>query len=632
MTIIQHNLVKLFAAFISMMLVLFSYYPGLTGSFMLDDLSSLPSLFTTMDSCGWWCGVMSGSTGPTGRPISLMTFAMQIGQWPFEPQAFKLVNILIHMANSVLVILIFSKILKQLAITRHAMLVAIFAGTLWAIWPLQVSSVLYVVQRMVLLSSFFVLCGVLFYLQFRARFADDWSLSYFRWFCFCAGLATFGLLGLFSKESAVLLVVYLLVLELCLFKSVSEKANDLKVFRSVCLYLPFVGLIAYLCVRTFPQAEWLYLAREFTLEERVLTQGRVMMEYLQSLLLPKASSLGLYHDDFTKSEGMFSPISTFVSWVFILATVLIACFLRRRKPLFSLAVLWFFGGHVLESTILPLELYFEHRNYLPVALLTLLIVVYAFKLIGKASKRYVQFTFSGVLVIYVAALIGLTFSQASLWGDPFRYGVVQAHEHSGSIRARTLLVDVYSKLGKVDLAYEETLKMKRDFPKTSGVIVSDVEFACFDERYTLEPVAGVVKKLEQAKFGFGALVVVGSALEEKGEGKCEAVSTEYLLEILQALKRNPVYKRKLHLIKGYEVIALSRLGQHEQAIQVYETMTLLPEHWSRYMGALATIGRLEEAIDVADRGLKVLRSKPQYEQFYKDIERLRLVVLNELDG
>jgi hypothetical protein len=39
---------------------------------------------------------------------------------------------------------------------------------------------------------------------------------------------------------------------------------------------------------------------------------------------------------------------------------------RRRYPLAALAVLWYLAGHLLESTVLPIELYFEHRNYLPV--------------------------------------------------------------------------------------------------------------------------------------------------------------------------------------------------------------------------------------------------------------------------
>ncbi len=42
-----------------------------------------------------------------------------------------------------------------------------------------------------------------------------------------------------------------------------------------------------------------------------------------------------------------------------------AFLLRRRYPLLLLAVLFFLVGHSMESTLIPLEMVYEHRNYLP---------------------------------------------------------------------------------------------------------------------------------------------------------------------------------------------------------------------------------------------------------------------------
>ena len=156
------------------------YWPGLTGVFMLDDFSSLPTLYTTIENCGLWCGTMSGSTGPTGRPISLLTFALQADFWP-DPYSFKLFNVFIHMANAALVFLILRLILKRLNPSLPYFYIALFSAVLWAVWPLQVSSVLYAIQRMVLLSSFFVLLGVLFYLFFRIRLEADWKGEFNKW-------------------------------------------------------------------------------------------------------------------------------------------------------------------------------------------------------------------------------------------------------------------------------------------------------------------------------------------------------------------------------------------------------------------------------------------------------------------
>lgn len=596
---------------------------------MLDDISSLGSLFDSVKFCGFECGVMSGSAGPTGRPVSLLTFALQAQDWPENPYAFKHLNVLIHVFNAALVVFIFTKTLRHLSYSFAPLYLSIMAGLLWAIWPLQISSVLYVVQRMVLLSSSFVLLSILFYLHFRPRLADDWKATPAKWLAFCIVLAALGLIALLAKESAVLLVVYLLLIELFLFKPLLVDSLAQRVFRRVCLYLPFGVLVAYISYHTFSQVEWLYLAREFTLGERVLSEGRVLLSYLQSLFFPKASALGLYHDAFPKSEGLFAPMSTALSWLSILVMLVAAIFFRKKYVLLSLAILWFFGGHLLEGTILPLELYFEHRNYLPIAMLSLLCVVGASHVVRSASKNYVKYTFVSILAVYLVMLFTVTWSQSSLWGDPVRYGVVQATEHPESIRARSLVVDVYSRLGEVEMAYQETVKMKRDFPRVAGVLVGDVEFACYDPVYTLEPIEELVEKLKGAKFGFGAMVTIGETLAEKAQGKCEAVSVEYLLKMTYALKANPLFKRKLHLLKSYEVSSLTLLGDYEKAIKVYETMSLLPEHWPRYISLLASLDRIDEAIEVAEQGANALKSQVQYDVYYQDILRLKGILLEE---
>lgn len=630
-----------FRILVVLFVLLFLYFvflPGLAGNFMLDDYSSLPILFSNIESCGVWCGVLSGSTGPTGRPISLLSFALQASFWP-DAYWFKVVNLVLHLINTFLLFLVFQCLLRRLNPTLPTFYIALVSACLWSVWPLQISSVLYVIQRMVLLSSFFVLSAIVFYLFCRVRLENEWFGQFSKWFFMCLGLAVLGVSAVYSKESGVLLLVYISVIEGLFFRkkltntsSLRNKEKDIYVifFRYGGLAFPLCVFLLYLLIKYIGDAEYLYMTREFTLEERVMTQGRVMVDYLQSLFFPRPSQLGLYHDSYTISKSLFQPISTSVSWLLILFLLGTAYFARRNYILLSAAIFWFFGGHLLESTVVSLELYFEHRNYLPVALLTLALVCGAYQLFMKLSSQLVRAVFFTVVSLYCLMVVSLTFSQVGLWGDELEYGLVQAHEHPESVRARSLSVDVYNKLGHVDIAYLEFQKMQKDFPDISGMIVGDVEFACYDEKYPLAPLNEVVPKLKSAKYGYGAMVTINETLREISNGECKNVTLEYLYELNNALKFNPPYSRKMHVLLKNEVIILTMLNKLDEAVNVYSKMNLGPEHWPRYISLLARLGRLNEALMVANEAVEVLKKQPQYSFYYKDVIRFKEILESDL--
>ena len=81
--------------------------------------------------------------------------------------------------------------------------------------------------------------------------------------------------------------------------------------------------------------------------------------------LPNLSRFGLYHDDFVISRGLFQPIGTLLAIGGLAASVAVSWLLRIKAPIISFGIAWFLLGHSLESTIFPLELMHEHRNYLP---------------------------------------------------------------------------------------------------------------------------------------------------------------------------------------------------------------------------------------------------------------------------
>src|SRR6185312_1105300 len=96
---------------------------------------------------------------------------------------------------------------------------------------------------------------------------------------------------------------------------------------------------------------------------RLLSEARIVAEYIRWTLLPTPDALSFYHDNFRVSQGLLQPWTTLASIVFLSALVTLMLWLRKRQPLAALGIALFFGCQLLTGTILPLELIYEHRNY-----------------------------------------------------------------------------------------------------------------------------------------------------------------------------------------------------------------------------------------------------------------------------
>jgi tetratricopeptide (TPR) repeat protein len=126
-----------------------------------------------------------------------------------------------------------------------------------------------------------------------------------------------------------------------------------------------------------------YHNRPFSMGERVLTQPRVLLFYVSQLFYPMPQRLSIDHD-VTVSTGLLAPWTTLPALLLVLGLIILAVWRMRRNPLVAWGLLFFFLNHAIEAGILPLELLFEHRNYLP----SLFIFVPAAALLYKALQYY----------------------------------------------------------------------------------------------------------------------------------------------------------------------------------------------------------------------------------------------------
>lgn len=521
------------------------YWPGLQSAFLFDDLPNLKTLenlhapVTLSQLVGY---AVTNVSGPLGRPLPMLTFALQGGEWPADPAAFKRVNLLLHLTNACLLLWLWLR-LGRLAQAPWLRLqaVALFAVTAWMLHPMQVSTVLYVVQRMTQLAVLFTLLGLLAYLAGRERQAQGRRGGY-AWMS--AGVVLGTALATASKETGALLPLFALVMEATMLRRLPRFPGWNR-WAWVFLYGPLLVAAAYLAVR-FPI--WVlpgFEFRDFTLTDRLFTQPRMLLDYLGQILLPEGGTMGLLHDDVLASRGPLHPVTTLPALGTVALLVFGAFKLRSRRPWLSFGILWFFAGHVLESSMLPLELYFEHRNYLPMAGLLLgaaMEVAVTADRLGTPGMRRVL---AAAGLAWLALVTLVTLGQTRLWGDPAKQAYVWAAAHPDSIRAQDYFAFWLAAGGEHRAAGEIFARLAATGKGTASYL-SWSWIGCHDANIRLPDVAKMTDALARARYSPEVTAAFERLVVAREAGQCQALGGEMVERIFDALRANPAFAGRRH--------------------------------------------------------------------------------------
>lgn len=421
--------------FVAMLATVLIYSAGLDGPYLFDDTFNLMPVRQWAAGRLGWNEVMFGNvSGVLGRPVSMASFMLSAAVGNATPLDFKLGNLLIHIACAALIYLLLRRLFLQGSTTRSIGVTT--AGLLTALWllhPLHVSTVLYAVQRMAQLSSLFVLAALLAYLQGRSALDAHARAKAYVWLF--AGFPLFWLLGLLSKENAAVAPALCLVVELAYFQRSPESRRALAGFYGLTLITP--ALIALMVLIVKPSALLAgYAIRDFDMTERLLSQARALLDYLGMLIVPRGERMGVFTDDFAVSHGLLSPPSTLVALLALATISAIVIALRRRSPHLFAGWFFFLVAHAVESTVLPLELYFEHRNYLPSVGL-LLMVAGLLSLLRESLRTTGVYRYGMSMAALVAAalLASITWQQAGIWRSKEAIVEQAVRNHPGSLRA-----------------------------------------------------------------------------------------------------------------------------------------------------------------------------------------------------
>jgi tetratricopeptide (TPR) repeat protein len=419
-------------SFVALLIIVFSIYSNsFNCSWHFDDepnITDNPNLH--LKGLTWENlrrALFSDRNNPTilYRPAACITFALNHYFGGLNVFGYHLVNILIHLLSSIFLFLFTYHTLNLPSIkTRYAAdayFIALLSTTLWAINPIHTQAVTYIVQRMASLACMFYIMSMYFYL--RARTTDTNPKKVL---LFTTSFISF-LMALGSKENAAMLPLMIFLYEILFFQQITRQSFR----RYGRLFLIVAGAIlilgfTYVYIKGGNIFSFLdgYRYRQFTLAQRLLTEPRILVFYITLLLYPVPNRLSITHSVHL-STSLFDPMWTLFSMILIGGILGYALYLTKKRPLFSFCILFFFLNHVIESTIFPLELIFEHRNYIPSMLFFLPIAIgLSYLLRPYEHKKTMKIVISLFIILLLIGFGHATFmrnfdwkSEKTLWSD-----------------------------------------------------------------------------------------------------------------------------------------------------------------------------------------------------------------------
>lgn len=602
--------VSSYALIAALVLTIFCYWPGISGGFLFDDIPNLRDLGAYGGVTDWETlksFVLSGWSGPTGRPISLISFLLNDNNWPSEASRFKPTNLAIHLLCGLTITWASLLLLRFYGLAEDkAQWLAVFSATCWLLHPFLVSTTLYVIQRMSQLAALFVLAGIVGYLHGRSLLQKRPHAAYL-WMG--ASLVTGTLLAVLSKENGALLPLLVGVIEFCAPTN-DQGIRPARPFRLFFIWLPTIALLGYLatCIN-FAADAW--PTRSFNQVERLLSEGRIIWDYLGNLLLPRIEGQGLYQDDFVISRDLATPRSTLPSLLALLTLLTAAIALRQQLPLFSLAVLFFLAGHLIESTVIGLELYFEHRNYLPTAFLFLPIAS-ALNVLGRRIGRTVP-VFIAILII--SSLTFFTWSRANLWADSDKLELYWATSATNSPRAQNAIAAYYMNQGLFEEAQRYIEEASLRLPNSSLLTVRLLLQKIWAHQAILADFITAGQRLATQPLDAQAVMALRRLVEKVVEPNQPTLYRTASLQMLGSLRENATYNKFplfLRLLPYLEAQIYLAENHPEQAFdQFTDAMTLYNDTDAalHMVAMMATSDHIDKALSLLDQAESLYRQQ-----------------------
>lgn len=379
------------------------------------------------------------------RYVGFLSFALNYAAGGYTPFDYHLVNVLIHIANSILVFFLVSSMASSPIFRGEfgdgpaketVLAAAAVASVLFLVHPIQTQAVTYVTQRFTSLATMFYLLAVLSYA--KARAAALAQAPGRRWKGALALSLVFTVLAMKTKEISFTIPFAILIYDMVFFRGHDgRRAASMRIpFYFTLLIIPLTILMPeYLSSDAGSVTETL---RRLQVQEAaglprdvyVYTQFSVIVAYLKMLVFPSGFAIDR---NWPLSHSLFEPTTllSFLLLASVLAVALALLFTERRRAgahaaLFSFGVLWFFNGLIVESFLVPIQdVIFDQRAYLPGVgffIAAASAIFYLVERVGRAWGRALSPWGAALLVLVLAAppLSAVTLERNGMWTDEMR--------------------------------------------------------------------------------------------------------------------------------------------------------------------------------------------------------------------
>jgi tetratricopeptide (TPR) repeat protein len=435
------------------------YSNTLYSPFVFDDGPSITRNPTIKDMNNFFGSSTGYHKYPT-RYVGYITFALNYHFGGLDPFWYHVVNLLIHIANAVLLYYVLRATFRvpflQRAVSEEiSRMVSTTAGILFLVHPVQTEAVTFIVQRVTSLTAMFCLFSMLFYIKSMLLLPDFKIKSYLYYglsviFCVCA---------MKTKEISLVFPAVLILYE-CLFfdKKIKQRVFLLLPYCVTLLIIP-VSLVNFNAPVEKVLADVGTITRVQTDMSRwdyLLTQISVVATYIRLLLLPIDQNLDY---DYPIYHSLFHS-RVFLSAILLLSIVGIAVwsYLRSRRGesaglrVISFGILWFFITLSVESSVMPIvDVIFEHRLYLPSAGAFISFAT-AMSLVPRRWKRR---TLAGALILVVGTLCIATYNRNETWKDDLTLWSDTVKKSPLKARPHYNLGNSYNSRGKMKEAVKE---------------------------------------------------------------------------------------------------------------------------------------------------------------------------------
>ncbi len=555
------------------------------------------------------------------RPVTNLSFGINHYLGGFDTLGYHTVNLALHGLTGCAIYLFIVVVLG-----RSSSIAALIGSLLWVAHPIHTESVTYIVQRATVLSTLFLMIAVLLYTQ--AKLWDGWKRL-----VLYSGLLVCGALALGSKEIAASLPMILVLYEYYFGPQFNTDLFKRHTLRTVSAFATVIIILVLYVSFQLISGRWgvssifeiftkNYATENYPVGEKILTEFRVLIFYFSLLLLPLPSRLNIQHD-FSLSISLFSPVTTFLSFISVLGLILYALKIRKEYPVISFGIVWFFITIAMETFIFRLDLVYEHRLYLPSIGLTLIFCFLLQKVLEQ--KNIFNFTIPRMTVLgFCVMAIGLysiwTIQRNVVWQDDITMWRDVIQKSPTNTKAYTNLGTIYLSKGQVDLAVSMFQEAVRLNPKNSlyrenlGIAYEkqgrqDLALALFEKAVQMNPEDVLAyydlgriylqqDRLEEAKAALNtsirlapgltrAYFLLGSTLDKLGQLQEATLTYEKLLILLRDVSFEPGVGHKMAIPKvrpdkpGVQY-ALGQIyekqGKADQAVYHYqEALNAMPD-------------------------------------------------------